>query len=226
MYINIRVSVKDVFYIISKPLFYPIKLLDIMGEEFNNIYDVYGKNKSLLKNNIELQTKYIDYISIKKENEELKKMLKFKGLINNNYNITFAKTYYNKNNILVVDVGLNDGIKEGDIVLSMNKVIVGRVVYVSHNHAEILLLSNAKSRIVVRTLDKEEFIVGGNETNYLNILYKQNLNTIIDDESLVFSREPDGFLVGIMRKKSENEYYVELSQDINKINNIIIITEK
>ncbi|MDR0423835.1 MAG: rod shape-determining protein MreC, partial [Rickettsiales bacterium] len=214
-------SIKNVTYKIANPISYvigiPIDVAYFIIERTEEMLNVYSKNKELLKTNIEMQAKYIEYLDLKKENEELKKILDFKDLLRNNYLFVSAEVLLNENSNLLVNVGTNDGISEGDIVLGTNKNVIGKVINVSKKSSVIMLLNESRMKILVKTLDGQKFILVGNGVN-MKILHSEKRYINLNDGDLIFTENVSNIIgnlfIGFVRKIND-EYYVLLPQNVN-----------
>jgi len=117
--------------------------------ELDDLEELY---KELLVENVELR-------DLKEENNKLRELLDFSK--RKNYNIEVAnilgRDEVNKN-ILIIDIGKDKEIIEGQAVVINNGIIVGKVIEVSLNSSKVRLLTDQESSIAVRV--GEESITG------------------------------------------------------------------
>jgi len=126
----------------------------------------YQEAKDLKKENIELQHKYnqllyenSQLITYKYENKKLRDILKFTE--NNDYNYLLANVIgrdLNRANTLIIDKGVNNGIKNGYPVIVDKGILVGKVIDAKNDIAIVLLLTDNLSSIAVSTLDINKII--------------------------------------------------------------------
>jgi len=225
--------------IVSKPIFFVAELpLNVLFDIINGAKDILLTNitnKNLTEQNITLRNLYLESVDIRNENKNLKKLLNFKGEIENDYNYISSRVYASAktglNNFLILNIGKNDGINEGNLVLGINKSVVGRVVNVGENYSEVLLLNDISSRIPARTAStKERMILSGNNRGYLEISYFNSKTPELFEDDLVFTSGdssviPDGFLIGTI-KKIDNEFVVQMNENINTLFNVMVIINK
>ena len=134
-----------------------------IGAGFSDFFDNLGNISGLQKENSKLKSdlnKALAEIArlsdTKKENESLKKDLAFKK--ENNYDLVPASVvFFDPTNIretLTVNVGTDNGLKEGDVAVSEG-LLVGRLTGLTKNTAKIILISDPTSAVPVN-------LVGGN----------------------------------------------------------------
>jgi rod shape-determining protein MreC len=230
-------GIREFFLVLSKPIYFlvelPINTFFDVSAGLKDIFLVYSTNKKLIDENKKLQKTHDKNIDLIKENETLRKTLKVKETVQAFYGTVVAKVYLTGksviNNTLIVNAGVNDGIKEGNIVLGDDKNVIGRVINVGENRSNILLLSDMDSKISARTLNsRKRIIIGGNGSSYLDILHKESENLELDENDLIFTDGtagllPDGFFIGTLVRKGD-KLSVKM---INKSNlfDVIIVTD-
>ena len=219
------------FYVVAET---PFNLLFDLGRSIKNILLTNSINKRLLEENIILKDLYTKSLDTKKENENLKSMLNYVDNFKNEYKYTTSKIYLEPKNSIVNTVILNIGnknnIKEGDLVLGINKNVIGRVVNVSDTKAKVLLLSDVNSNIPARTVNtSEKFILSGTNSNFLEISHYNSKNPEIIDGDLVLTSGdsdiiPDGIPIGKI-KKENGKIKVIMNENANTVFNVLIITK-
>lgn len=219
------------FYVVAET---PFNLLFDLGRSIKNILLTNSINKRLLEENIILKDLYTKSLDTKKENENLKSMLNYVDNFKNEYKYTTSKIYLEPKNSIVNTVILNIGnknnIKEGDLVLGINKNVIGRVVNVSDTKAKVLLLSDVNSNIPARTVNTgEKFILSGTNSNFLEISHYNSKNPEIIDGDLVLTSGdsdiiPDGIPIGKI-KKENGKIKVIMNENANTVFNVLIITK-
>lgn len=219
------------FYVVAET---PFNLLFDLGRSIKNILLTNSINKRLLEENIILKDLYTKSLDTKKENENLKSMLNYVDNFKNEYKYTTSKIYLEPKNSIVNTVILNIGnknnIKEGDLVLGINKNVIGRVVNVGNTKAKVLLLSDVNSNIPARTVNTgEKFILSGTNSNFLEISHYNSKNPEIIDGDLVLTSGdsdiiPDGIPIGKI-KKENGKIKVIMNENANTVFNVLIITK-
>lgn len=219
------------FYVVAEA---PFNLLFDLGRSIKNILLTNSINKRLLEENIILKDLYIKSLDTKKENENLKSMLNYVDNFKNEYKYTTSKIYLEPKNSIVnaviLNIGSKNNIKEGDLVLGINKNVIGRVVNVSDTKAKVLLLSDVNSNIPARTVNTgEKFILSGTNSNFLEISHYNSKNPeIIDDDLVLTSGDsdiiPDGIPIGKI-KKENGKIKVIMNENANTIFNVLVITK-
>lgn len=200
------------------------------------------------------KTSYIsDYFSLREQNSFLKKENEnLKNYINNilkkefNFSKDIENTGYfyqsanviknsvNKpNNIITLNKGKNDGIREDMAVISDNGV-VGIVANVSNNYCTVITLVNSKLGLNAKI----------KRTNYFGALqwdgknYQYSILYDIPDHSSLYKGDkiittgyssifPEGIMIGTVEDfYKESSFYnikVKLSQDFNKLKHVYIV---
>ena len=219
------------FYVVAES---PFNLLFDLGRSIKNILLTNSINKRLLEENIILKDLYTKSLDTKKENENLKSMLNYVDNFKNEYKYTTSKIYLEPKNSIVnaviLNIGSKNNIKEGDLVLGINKNVIGRVVNVSDTKAKVLLLSDVNSNIPARTVDTgEKFILSGTNSNFLEISHYNSKNPEIIDGDLVLTSGdsdiiPDGIPIGKI-KKENGKIKVIMNENANTIFNVLVITK-
>lgn len=243
---NFSVSNSNIINLLRKNVLFISRPIFMIAElPFNALFDVINctknivlttiKNRQLTQENIILRKLYFESKDIARENENLKKMLNFKNGIEENYNYITTRVYNTSkngmNNLVTIKLGKEEGIKEGSLVLGVNRTAVGRVVNVLDGYSTILFLNDINSRIPARTVQtQEKVILSGNNEGHLVISYYNSKNPeIIDGDEVLTSGDsdiiPDGFLIGKI-KKNENEISIEMEEDTSTLFNLMILLPK
>jgi cell shape-determining protein MreC len=107
------------------------------------------KNKLVEENNklsAEIENNYLNLInleSLKYENQKLREELKIKPAQDSIAAAIIAKQLQIPLDTLFLDKGTSDGIKEGDMVLAGEKILIGKIVKASKNRSTVALDSFA-----------------------------------------------------------------------------------
>lgn len=191
---------------------------------FNNIAQLFltfEENKTLKKRNEFLEYYFYLYKQVEEENQQLKEALNFTKSLPDKF--ISAQIIAKSNNYLhqeyIINAGKKDGIKKWQMVLA-NNYLIGRIVSVSENTANLLLITDHASKIPVISLNsKINFIASGITKNELLCNYL-NTQTLEENELVVTSYSNQqitpNIIVGSVIKR-ENVFYIKPIIDLNKI---------
>ena len=117
--------------------------------------NVVSENESLTKENMELLSRLADYEDINNENEFLRKALDISPRFNNK--IVYANIYrfqlgpdgYD----VLLNKGVKDGIADGDVIITEEGVLVGRVEKAYAGFARVLVVSDTDFSVTAKVLN-------------------------------------------------------------------------
>lgn len=164
--------------------------------------------------NFELLSKISELENIKSENEVLRKILrtpeinKYKLSLGSIYTWSFGPDGY----VVLLNKGFEDGISEGDIVISDEQILIGRVSEVQRNFSKILVVTDANFKATAK-------VVGLNTVGIVNGASREGLrfelitqNDLIKDGDIVVTNGndifPDSLIIGRVRKVEFTESQV------------------
>lgn len=134
---------------------------------------------------------------------------------------------------LSVDVGLNDGVEEGAVVVDGQGVLIGRVGRVSVHRSEVLLPSDMSMNIPVRVVGEKStgLVVGdGSQANLSEVLQAENLKS---GDVLVTTgsddKYPEGLVVGQVKSLSGDHADVTkggVVELVAKYDNIVFVRKE
>lgn len=218
-------------YLVAK---IPFNLTFDFGKSIKNILLTNIRNQRLLEENLLLKDLYLKSLEIKKENENLKKILNFIDHNNTKYKYVVSKIYIEPKipmlESVIINVGSDDGVKEGDLVLGIGRNVIGRIINIDHEISKVLLLNDANSNIPARSgKTNEKFILSGTNLDYLEISHYNSKNPQIIDGDVVYTAGdsniiPDGLPIGAI-KKEDKHVKVIMNENVNNIYNVIVITK-
>ncbi len=153
-------------YVVHK-IFRPVLIVaDNVGEKFGNINSFVASKNSLDRENADLrsklnegETKMINYNSILSENINLKEILGRKD-----EKTTFilsailGKPNQSPYDTLIIDVGIKDMIKIGDLVFALGNVPIGAIAKTYLNSSKVVLFSNSGEKTQVVLGNKDIFM--------------------------------------------------------------------
>lgn len=234
---NYETFIRNNVIALFKPLYImaeiPFNLTFDFNKSVKNILLANLRNKRLVEENLLLKDLYLKSLEIKKENENLKKILNYIDHNNTKYKYVVSRIYTEPKlpmiNSIIINVGSDDGVKEGDLVLGITRNVIGRVVNVNNNNSKVLLLNDANSNIPARTAEtNEKFILSGTNHNYLEISHYNSKNPQILDGDIVYTSGdskilPDGIPIGKIKKENK-KIKVIMDESVNNIYNVIVMT--
>lgn len=229
-------GVKGFIFFVSKPEISIVKIIDSAIEKFNFTVVFFSQvnrnNKNLKKENLDLKIKLLELSTLEDENKELKTILNF---VSKNYitkytikkiNILSKNTFISRAKI---EVKNNDNIKENDLVIDSGGNLVGRIINVENNSAEILLLTDTLSKLPAKLeKSKIKILVEGNESENLkiNFFLGEKFN-IKDGEMVVTSNDGnvlrDGIPIGRVIKDKNGIFKVKINTNLSKLDYVIIL---
>ncbi|GMO64533.1 MAG: hypothetical protein Ta2D_11360 [Rickettsiales bacterium] len=228
------ISLKESVISFSKPFFvivdFPFILLEDGKNIIKTIFLVKKENDELITKNKELKTQNTQSQLLIEENKKLKQMLKLKEIIKKEYKTLVGNTYI-KNNKIMINLGSNDGITELSLVIGENNGVIGRIVDIMPEYSIVLPITDLHSYIPVKTKTTgEKFLAKGINNSFVmeTDLFRTNKPIIVEGDLVFTDSNPDfqfdSFFVGkIMLDAKKENIYVEIFEDINKINFVTIL---
>lgn len=198
---------------------------------FSNITDFFitkEENTKLKARNDFLEYYFYLYKQTEAENNRLKEELSFSKALTYKYSTAqiIAKNNSSLSQQIIIDNGLKQGLKKGQLVLSKNQLI-GRIIWLSENTAKILLITDAISRIPVTSIDSRiKFIAAGQATNYLICKYLMDQNLLKEGELVVTNGDSKSIVPGIIIGsifKEEDKFYVKPNINLDKLEFVQIL---
>ena len=206
---------------------------------FSDITTLKEENESLKEKNSELEKSLRELEIIKSENETLKGYVNLKDKYTDYTTVPgyiINKDINNYSNVIVINVGENDGIKINMAVIS-DEGLVGHVISVTKNTAKVQTLidtssavscvvGSARDNIIIKgTLDNKSMLKATSISTSATLLEGDKVET-----SGLGGIYPKGIVVGTVKsitntKNLTNRYaMIEPSVDFNKIETVLVIT--
>ncbi|MBI4158274.1 MAG: rod shape-determining protein MreC [Candidatus Yanofskybacteria bacterium] len=145
---------------IQRPASYLFSKMEFAGFFFRGlirIKNIITENENLKKENWGLLSRLADYEDLKNENDFLRKALNISLRFNNN--ISYASIYQFQIGLNGYDVllnkGANDGIAVGDMIITEESVLVGRIEEVQKNFSRVLSISDTDFSVAVKVLNSD-----------------------------------------------------------------------
>lgn len=205
---------------------------------FSNMATLKEENRTLKEKNSELEKSLRELEIIKSENETLKEYVNLKDKYTEYTTIpgyVINKSTSNFNNVIVINIGENDGVKVGMPTIA-NEGLVGHVISVTGNTAKIQTLVDTSSSVSsVLGTERNSVIVKGNleNTNMLKATYIPTSTTLLVGDKVETSGlggiYPKGITIGTVKKVVEtknltNRYaLVEPAVNFEKLETVLVI---
>jgi len=229
------------FLIVEKNYYHRNKFIHSIGnvtgffaKKSNNWHDYFQLdiiNKSLMDENAALKNDLLHYKNTVTLLDE-----------NTNYNYVPATVIINnyllQNNYITIDKGTNDGIAK-DMAVIGNKGIVGVVVAVSANYAQVMSVLHQDFRVNAALKKNGHFGVlrwSGDEYTEATLFdipkladVKQNDTIVTGGNTVIFPKNvPIGIVKNISLKPGDNYYDIKivLSQDMSNLEYVYVVANK
>lgn len=197
---------------------------------------LFEENKKCLEKISDLAIDRSELVQLREENEILRSQLNF--LKTQNQSITanvIGKIPDPSSNILLIDKGSNEQIKEGQGVITGAGILVGKIIKTENNIALVKLLTDNQSRIPAAVLNKEKTVgvVNGEHNLRLKLTLVPLTETLKQGEQVVTSNLdkdiPKGLLIGQI-ETIEKELYqpfqtavIKPAVDLNKLSVVSVL---
>ena len=228
----------SLFFIkISLPIVKIINLpFNVSISALNSFHDLIiakKENIKLKQENIILKNHYLEMVNLKKEYQEIDKILQINRLKFNNFKIAkfIGRSGQIFNNHYFINIGLDHGVAENSIVLG-RLGIIGRVVKVEKNRSIIILITDSKSKIPVISENKRiKGIIAGKNNGNMEILYLQKNHFLKVGEKIFTSGDgdimPSGILIGSIINVNNDVVEVKMAEDVGNLDYIaVVVNEK
>jgi rod shape-determining protein MreC len=205
---------------------------------FSSIGELKENNYSLLKENLELKAKIAQLKDVEKENIELRREI---GLAPRaEYNLEAAlvigKDLVERDEIIFIDKGKQQGINPGMPVFIGGSVLVGKVKDVFHNQSSVELIVSKNSNINAELESGEKGIVRGEYGTSAILDMIPQTAQIKDQEEIITSGLngdiPRGMLIGYVKEVLPSTDYlfqaasINLPYEIDKIRLVWVLKSK
>ena len=209
------------------------------NEFFTDISALRQENEQLRQENDKIAQQLREFEIIKAENETLKEYVNLKDKYTEYQTIPayiINRDISNYNNIVIINVGEDDGIKVNMPVIE-NNGLVGHIISVTKSTAKVQTLLDTSSAVSgVAGTARDTLILKGNleESNMLKGTYIQTTANILEGDKVETSGlggiYPKGITIGTIKqiintKNLSNRYaLVEPAVDIEKVETVLVIT--
>ncbi len=242
LFIYILIQIKVISITILSPIFNGISYIEEKIDETVNLIkdknEIIQENKRLKKEVEILKEKIMELKYVEYENKELRKLVRFEERYKGYKKITGKVIGFSPDNwskYIFIDLGENDGIKIGDLVIADGRLI-GKVKEVGKNMSTVLLISDAKFSIPARTRRTRERVIYAGKNLKFGVLKNTRPEQDIRIDDIVETREienyPAGIPIGVVKKVNyvEGSLFKNVIVEINlkplKLEYVIVITGK
>ncbi|MDD5606535.1 MAG: rod shape-determining protein MreC [Candidatus Pacebacteria bacterium] len=175
----------------------------------------------LEKENRELKIENIFLKELEKENQTLKDA--FKIGLEKEFQLSLVRVISKQNDFLLINQGKKQGIKENLLVITQEKVLVGKIIEVFDNQAKIMMITHQESSFEGEILEKNiTGLVSGKNLNFVSVEKEVEKGDIITSGK---------FLVGkvsqVIKKDVEPFLTINIEPDfdIGSLNYLFIIND-
>ena len=196
------------------------------------------KENDLLRGKIDaLSAGMLSFEGLKKDNEELRQLLQYKGKNPFNRSMAAAQVISRSGsswfNTVLLDKGLSEGIKSGMAVVC-TQGLVGRTIEVAQHSSKVLLISDPDSSVSASVARSKALgVLYGTLSNVLEMKYIISSSSVESGDLIVTSGVsdifPKGIPVGSVIKADKRDYdlfqYIEIktSADLSKLDKVFIL---
>jgi len=128
-----------------------------------------NKEKSCTYLEAKEDLKIVEFENLRKENELLREILGISFEKDYEFEIAAITGKNSFEDVLTVNKGISNGIKEGMAVLTSEKALIGKILKTYNNYSEVLLISNKDSAIDVKIVSSDVYAIakGGSSQKVL-----------------------------------------------------------
>ncbi|BAK80890.1 rod shape-determining protein MreC [Candidatus Arthromitus sp. SFB-rat-Yit] len=202
-----------------------------------------NKVKELVEENGELKSKIIDYSGLKEENDKLRDVLNLKDRLEDytfiGANIIGRNDVHSNN--YIVDVGMDDGLEKGMIVVA-NGGLFGMITSVSSNWSIVSPINNGSISIggIVKRTNGSNGIVKKYKNSVGNYVFKMEYlpidEDVVEGDIIITSGlggvYPYGVVIGEVisieddKRNLSKSILIKSHVDFDFVNNLFIVTPK
>lgn len=206
---------------------------------FSDINNLKQENKDLQEKNSQLEQSLRELENIKTENETLKEYLGLTEKYGEYKTIpgyVINKDISNYSKTIVINIGTNDGVKEGMTVIA-DEGLVGSVVSVTDSTAKVRTIIDTSSSVsCLMSTNKDSIVCKGtlDSNSELKAMYIATDANLVQGDSVETSGlggvYPKGIHVGTVKKiittKNITDRYamIETAVNFNKLNTVLVVT--
>jgi rod shape-determining protein MreC len=198
------------------------------GASNGSFFSVYEENTKLRTENEKLQRVKNILAELSSENKRLRKVVGYNKFAKNGYKIArvVGSVVGDYSGQLVIDMGSNDGVKEGSVVFNRDGLI-GKIIDISKNSSTVSIITNTDSRIPVMTQRYgEQAILKGDGSDRPKFAYIAKNNTIREGDIVVTSGSgelfPPSIPIGVVVSDSSSQIAIKPFVDWHRLDSVFI----
>ncbi len=219
---NLRNSLIDVIHPLTRIISYPAYIINSIFEELEYFTKIEEANKDLLIEISEYKEKLNELYHLKIENNQLQSLLNLSAPPASKK--IAARIIIDSSNFaslnFFIDVGSEDEVKVNNPVFN-DSGLIGRIISVSDNTSEVLLITDIKSSLPVLSSETNiNFFVKGNNKG-LEIKHIENSEVLNDGEIILTTSSSgyfkEGIVVGRVNKSDDKTYIIPIASKTDSI---------
>ncbi|PIE00775.1 MAG: rod shape-determining protein MreC [Acidobacteria bacterium] len=194
------------------------------------------ENEDLLQASLRAQAELAELKDVEKENEQLRKNLDLK--LREEYDsvgaLVLGKEISGQKQVLTIDKGKRDDLKEGAAVITNEGLLVGKIVELSETTAKVQLLIDRESKVNVEIVESgTQGVITSRFGTSAKVEMLERTETINPGDTVISSglgeTLPRGLLVGYVKEVSETadqlfqEATVIFPQNFKKLRLVLVI---
>ena len=225
-------GLKNFFYSKSEQL--QASLWNKGSEESFARKDQEALNKKLLEENQKLTSDLAALQGAREENNTLREALNLN--LQKDFDLVLGRVISKDilSDTILINIGLNDGVKKGFPVILSGKALLGKVVDVYPNYSRVVLITQKDNKIDIEIPDASSFAMSRGAGGLKAGLEMFPRDKELKEGSLIITSAlggnyPPGLLIGKVKnvKKLDNEPFqksdIEPAFDLNTISNVFVI---
>ena len=210
---TLRSSMVDIIHPLTRIISYPAYIINTIFEELEYFTNIEEANEDLLIEISEYKEKLNELYHLKIENNQLQSLLNLSAPPASKK--IAARIIIDSSNFaslnFFIDVGSKDEVKVNNPVFN-DSGLIGRIISVSDNTSEVLLITDIKSSLPVLSSETNiKFFVTGNNKG-LEIKHIENSDVLNDGEVILTTSSSgyfkEGIIVGRVNKSDDKTYVI------------------
>ena len=233
-------KIKNFFFSFSAPIQRSFWQAGKELSSFLSVFSQVGLIKEEVKNlnleNQELLSQIVSFSELEKENQVLREALEIELEKEAELILTRVMAKDIAEDVLLLNKGSQDGVREGLVVITSGKVLLGRIGEVYDKFSELILISHKESSVAAKIFEKEvDGLVKGQGGFKLSLDLIPREEDISEGDLVITSSlggvYPVGLLVGrvkeVKRIDTDSFRKAEINPifDINKLDYLLIVND-
>ncbi len=167
--------------------------------------------ETLKEENRKLKLENILLKEIEKENIALRQALSLG--FNKDFDLILSRVLAKQNNYLTINQGSNHGVEKNSIVITKEKILVGKIVEVYNNQSKVMLITHPESVFNGEILEKDILgLISGKNLDLVSIDKEVEKGDIITSQGFLV-----GEIISVIRKDTEPFLIINFEPVFTKI---------